>query len=165
MWPNYLLLFNSVLGFLAQYHSTLARGAACSRVFKQSFVASASWTVLSHLQGSEVTVPPTTSSAVATYQHLAGADGGPQRKPWKGTSRKGVLSGKPLPSDSELVAELSDLAPQVFHETATNLIARLPPQHRRKTFGKGSGGSCLSRHRAQCAGGRLTCTLIRLRPR
>ena len=58
-----------------------------------------------------------------------------------------------------VVAELSDLAPQVFHETATASHARLPPQHRRPTSGKGSGGSCLSRHRAQWAEGNLNCAL------
>ena len=54
---------------------------------------------------------------------------------------------------ANLVAELSDLAPQVFHETATASLARFPLQHRRSQSGKGSGGSCLSRHRAQWAGG------------
>ena len=54
---------------------------------------------------------------------------------------------------ANLVAELTDLAPQVFHETAAALLARLPLQHRRSTSGKGRGGSCLSRHRAQWAGG------------
>ena len=64
-----------------------------------------------------------------------------------------TVSRAALPTHfAELVAELSDLAPQVFHETATVLLARLPLQHRRPTSGKGSGGSCLGRHRAQCAG-------------
>ena len=53
----------------------------------------------------------------------------------------------------EWVAELSNFAPQLSDETATALLARLPPQHLRQTSGKGSGGSCLSRHRAQCEGG------------
>ena len=53
---------------------------------------------------------------------------------------------------AELVADLSNLALSVVHDTATTLLARLPPQHRRSMSGKGSGGSCLSRHRAWCAG-------------
>ena len=54
---------------------------------------------------------------------------------------------------AKLVAELSDLAPQVFHETAKALLVRLPHQHRRPTSGKSIiGCSCLSRHRAQSAG-------------
>ena len=55
---------------------------------------------------------------------------------------RSVLPGKPhTRSKSGLVVELTDLAPQVFHETATALLARLPPQHRRSTSGKGSGGN------------------------
>ena len=53
---------------------------------------------------------------------------------------------------AELVTDLSNLAPQVFHDVATALFARLPPQHRRLMSGKGSGGSSLSRHGAQSAG-------------
>ena len=45
-----------------------------------------------------------------------------------------------------------NLAPSVVHDTVTALFARLPPHHRRPMSGKGCGGSCLSRHRAQCAG-------------
>ena len=53
---------------------------------------------------------------------------------------------------TELLADPSNLALSVVHETATALFAHLPPQHRRPMSGKGSGGSCLSRHRVQCAG-------------
>ena len=51
--------------------------------------------------------------------------------------REGVyyLESFLLPTHAaNLVAELSDLAPQVFHETATASLARLP-QHRRPAFG------------------------------
>ena len=47
---------------------------------------------------------------------------------------------------AELVADLSNLAPSLVHDTATALFVRLPPQHRRPLSGKGSGGSCLNRH-------------------
>ena len=57
-----------------------------------------------------------------------------QRKLWKGTFRKVCTTWKASPF--LLVAELSDLAPQVFHETATVFLARLPSQHRRPTSGK-----------------------------
>ena len=63
-----------------------------------------------------------------------------------------VASFSFLPHVAELVADLSNLALSVVHDTATTLLARLPPQHRRSMSGKGSGGSCLSRHRAWCAG-------------
>ena len=53
---------------------------------------------------------------------------------------------------TELLADPSNLAPSVVHDTATALFARLPPQHHRPMSGKGGGVSCLSRHDAQCAG-------------
>ena len=63
------------------------------------------------------------------------------------------LASLSLPTHvAELVTDLSNLAPQVFHDAATTLFARLPHQHRRSMSGKGSGGSCLNRHGAQCAG-------------
>ena len=40
---------------------------------------------------------------------------------------------------SELVTDLSNLAPQVFHDAATAPFARLPPQHLLLMSGKGSG--------------------------
>ena len=82
--------------------------------FKPSFVALASWTVVTLLQGFERAVPPTTSSAAATYRLCASAGGGPQKRRQRGTSRK------------VCVAELSNLAQQVFHTTAAALLARLP---------------------------------------
>ena len=53
---------------------------------------------------------------------------------------------------ADLVVDPWNLVPQVFRIMATALFARLPLQHRRSASGKGSGGSCLSRHRVQCAG-------------
>ena len=65
------------------------------------------------------------------------------------TYKSGDLS---LPTHvAELVTDLSNLAPPVFHDAATALFAR-PPHHRRLMSGKGCGGSCLSRHGAQRAG-------------
>ena len=62
------------------------------------------------------------------------------------------LESLSLPTHAaELVAELSDLTPQVFHETATCLPASHPNTVDQR-LDRGSGGSCLSRHRAQCAG-------------
>ena len=40
---------------------------------------------------------------------------------------------------AELVTDLSKLTPQVFHDAATALFARLPLQHRRSMSGKGCG--------------------------
>ena len=63
------------------------------------------------------------------------------------------LASLSLLSDiTERVADPSNLAPSAVHNTATALFARLPLQHRRPTIGKGSGGSCLSRHSVQYAG-------------
>ena len=50
---------------------------------------------------------------------------------------------------ANLMAELSDLAPQVFHETATALFARLPPN----TIDQRLETVVEVRHRAQWAGG------------
>ena len=50
------------------------------------------------------------------------------------------LAGLSLPTHvAEMVADLSNMAPSVVHDTATALFARLPPQHRRPLSGKGSG--------------------------
>ena len=63
------------------------------------------------------------------------------------------LASLSLPTSvTELVANPPNLAPSVVHDTVTALFARFPLHHRRPKSGKGSGGSCLSRHRAQCAG-------------
>ena len=64
-----------------------------------------------------------------------------------------------LTNVTKLVADPSNLAPSVVQDTATALFARLPRQHRRSMSGKGSGGSCLSRHRAQCAGAEIELLL------
>ena len=64
------------------------------------------------------------------------------------------LASLSLPTHvAELVTDLSNLAPQVCHDAATALFARLPLQHRRSTSGKRSVEvRALSRHGAQCAG-------------
>ena len=63
------------------------------------------------------------------------------------------LASLSLPTHvAKLVTDLSNLAPQVFHDAITALFARLPLQHRRLMSGNGSGGSCLSRHGALRAG-------------
>ena len=112
-------------------------------------------TVLSHLQGFEV------SGGTDHFLRCRDVPALRRRGRWSSDKtleryvQEGVcyLESLSLPTHAaELVAELSDLAPQVFHGTAAVLIARLPPQHRRPTFGKGGGGSCLSRRRAQYAG-------------
>ena len=69
-----------------------------------------------------------------------------------------------LTNVTELVADPSNLAPSVVHDTATALFARLPPQHRRPKSGRGGGGSCLSGHRAQCAGAETELCLSTLWP-
>ena len=52
------------------------------------------------------------------------------------------LASLSLPTHvAELMTDLLNLAPQVFHDAATALFARLPPQHRRLLSGNGSGGS------------------------
>ena len=55
------------------------------------------------------------------------------------TYKSGVLyqlaSLSLLPHVAELVTDLSNLAPQVFHDAATALFARLQPQHRRLMSG------------------------------
>ena len=49
------------------------------------------------------------------------------------------LTSLSLPTHvGELVTDLSNVAPQVFHDAATALFARLPLQHRRFMSGKGS---------------------------
>ena len=100
---------------------------------------------------SKVPVPPTASSAAATYWVLRRRGKWSSEKTLDGYVQEGMyyLESLSLPTHvAELVADLSNLAPLAFHDTAT----RLPLQHRRSMSGKGSGGSCLSRHRAQCAG-------------
>ena len=68
-------------------------------------------------------VPLITFSVVATFRLCVDGRDGLQRKRWEGVYYLESLS---LPTRAAtMVAELSDLAPQVFLESATALLASL----------------------------------------